>query len=655
VSTTTQTPRAGPAPTTRPGAARNTPNEPPPRTKAIASPAIAADDDEAPSPTARGAATRATLVALCVVLAAHAWIVSAGWLSLPWPQYSNYYARLAEAFDHRQASLLQQPDPGLLALPDPFEPVASRPYRQQNGIHDCVLFDGKLYLYWGPVPALLLVPFQRIGHGRLIGDQYLVFAFAVGAIGFTGLLLRRLWERFFPEQPAWTLIVGVIICGLASPIAYLLARSAVYEAAIMGGQFFLTAGLYLLVAPPWVLPQPNWKRPAVAKLPGSDDPLVAAFMGGRLIRPRRLPAKKPPFGSTGGEACAAAPAAPANLDPLPSPFRLALVGGCWALAVGSRVSLALAVIALSAMVCLWIFRRSRRAKTGIGLPRLAAFGLPLVAGAIALASYNYARFGNWLEFGQRYQLAASNYHAFPALFSLKNVPANLYSYALRPVYVLKGFPFLEARIGDGTFPPFIPLPPHYEYSEPIAGLLLTAPFVWLAAVPVLGLVRAGWFFLFVRRAGFGPYCRSGGRIRAEARTTSGEGNRSQVETVPSIEGDPDLTRILASLVCAIVLSFLPVLLMVGSTMRYLADVWPCLAVMSVVGVWQRRRALARCGTPPRRRKTFNTIVLSLASGTVVVGMLLSITGYYDHFLHHNPDLFAPLSYRTRPAILGHEQ
>jgi hypothetical protein len=95
--------------------------------------------------------------------------------------------------------------------------------------------------------------------------------------------------------------------------------------------------------------------------------------------------------------------------------------------------------------------------------------------------------------------------------------------------------------------------------------------------------------------------------------------------------------------------------MVGSTMRYLADVWPCLAVLSVIGVWQHRTALSRAGAAPRRRMTFSAVVLSLASGTVVVGMLLSITGYYDHFLHHNPDLFAPLSYRTRPAILGHEQ
>jgi hypothetical protein len=340
--------------------------------------------------------------------------------------------------------------------------------------------------------------------------------------------------------------------------------------------------------------------------------------------------------------------APANLDPLPSPFRLALVGGCWALAVGSRVSLALVVIALAGLVSIWVFRRSRQVNRNIGLPRLAAFGLTLVAGAIALAGYNHARFGNWLEFGQRYQLAASNYHAVPALFSIKNVPANLYSYALRPVYVLKGFPFLEARIGDGTFPSFIPLPPRYEYSEPIAGLLLTAPFVWLAAVPMLGLLRAGWFFFFVRRAGFGPHRRSEAGIRAEARTTDGETGRT-------FAADPDLVRLLSVLVCAIVLAFLPVLLMVGSTMRYLADVWPCLAVLSVVGVWQRRRTLTFSRAKSRRRSMFNTVVLSLASWTVVVGMLLAITGYYDHFLHYHPNLFAPLSYRTRPAILGHEQ
>jgi hypothetical protein len=104
-----------------------------------------------------------------------------------------------------------------------------------------------------------------------------------------------------------------------------------------------------------------------------------------------------------------------------------------------------------------------------------------------------------------------------------------------------------------------------------------------------------------------------------------------------------------------VLAFVPVLLMVGSTMRYLADVWPCLAILSVVGVWQRQRTLTFSGATSRSRFTFNTVVLSLASWTVLVGMLLAITGYYDHFLHYHPNLFAPLSYRTRPAILGHDQ
>jgi hypothetical protein len=625
VSTTSQAPPTESAP---PPAARVPLREShAPRTSPVVGVSAATAEDGPPAAARRGA-TRATLIAVGVILIAQAWIVSAGRMVGPWPQYSNYYARLAEAFDHRQASLLQEPDPGLLALFDPWEPVASRPFRQQNGVHDTVLFDGKLYLYWGPVPALLLVPLARVAHGALIGDQYLVFAFTFGTIGFTALLLRRLWERFFPEQPAWTLFVGILVCGLASPFAYLLARSAVYEAAIMGGQFFLTAGLYLLCAPPRVLPQPRWKRPGAAKLPDSDDPLVTAFMSGHLIRPRRLPARKPPFGSTVvEEELPAAAADQQTCDPLPSPFRLALVGSCWALAVGSRVSLALAVIALAGLVTAWVVRRSRVNTKSLGLPRLAAFGLPLAAGAIALAGYNHARFGNWLEFGQRYQLAANNYHAFPALFSLRNVPANLYSYALRPVYVLQGFPFLEARIGDGTFPSFIPLPPRYEYNEPIAGLLLTAPFVWLSAIPVFGLIRG----MLRRRAG------------------------AATANLAPAAADPDLVGLLTCVVCTILLAFLPVLLMVGSTLRYLADVWPCLAVLSVIGIWQRRTSLAARGAPPSRRRAFSAVVLSLASWSVLVGMLLAITGYYDHFLHHNPNLFAPLSYRTRPAILGHDQ
>src|SRR5271170_3296922 len=61
------------------------------------------------------------------------------------------YARLADGFLHGQLSLPARPDPRLLVLTNPYDPKANAGLR----LDDAVLFNGKYYIYWGPVPALL--------------------------------------------------------------------------------------------------------------------------------------------------------------------------------------------------------------------------------------------------------------------------------------------------------------------------------------------------------------------------------------------------------------------------------------------------------------------------------------------------------------------
>ena len=386
----------------------------------VADPRSVPGDGAGPTP-AQDRATRAAACGFALVTALHVWILSAGGVT-PFPSYSSYYDRLAGGFLRGQTSLTIMPAPAHLALPDPYDPVANRPFRQRNGVHDAVLFNGRFYLYWGPVPALLLAP-GEVGRPacRASATKTSSSSSSLGTMLLTALTLHRLWGRFFPDQPPWTLFVAILVAGVATPMGYFLARPAVYEAAILGGQFFLLAGLYALCGSGSL----SWRRLAVA-------------------------------------------------------------GVCWALAVGSRVSLAVAVTVLAAVVA-W-HRGERRVagwSGGSPLRRLLALGIPLVAGALSLAAYNHARFGTPLEFGQRYQLTSANYKATPALFSAGNLWPGLYSYALRPVRAARRqFPFVEAVGGEGTFPSFVRIPKHYEFNEPIAGLLLVTPFLWLAALPV---------------------------------------------------------------------------------------------------------------------------------------------------------------------------
>jgi hypothetical protein len=177
------------------------------------------------------------IVAIALV---HAWIISAGRFT-HWPTRTAYYSLLADGFLKGKASLPIEPDPRLLASPDPYDPRFNSTLRLQ----DAALYRGKYYVYWGPLPALFLVPVRLLARGtEPIGDQYVFFAFALALVAISAKLILRARRRFFPEAPWWTIGFGVVIAGLVNPIPFLLANASIYQTAIVGGQVFLLTGIY---------------------------------------------------------------------------------------------------------------------------------------------------------------------------------------------------------------------------------------------------------------------------------------------------------------------------------------------------------------------------------------------------------------------------
>ncbi|MDB5294790.1 MAG: hypothetical protein JWO31_773, partial [Phycisphaerales bacterium] len=238
---------------------------------------------------------------MALVAVFYAWVVSAGRMAR-WPTYGTYYDQLADAFLLGQTSLPLEPDPRLLALPDPYEPGANASVR----LHDALLYRGQYYLYWGPVPGALLAGGKLLFARDLttvVGDQYLAFWFAVGTAAAAAALLWRARLRLFPGQSHRAVGLGVVVVGLAGPVPYTLARASVYEAAILGGQCFLVAGVY------------------------------AAYRG---LFPADRGDRTPSPGVPG----------PPGQRTVPSPAWLTVAGACWAAAVGCRLSLAPAVAAL---------------------------------------------------------------------------------------------------------------------------------------------------------------------------------------------------------------------------------------------------------------------------------------------------------------------
>jgi len=367
----------------------------------------------------------AIVVLLCIglVLVAYVWLVSVGsWTH--WPSLTHTYDQLASAFLHGHLALELEPDPALLAVANPYDPAARKgaPFPL-----DASLYRGKFYLYFGPVPALILAVAKLIAQAE-IGDEYLVFAFISGLFVVQSLFALKIWRRFFQDVPLLSLGAGLLVLGLAAPSGWLLSTPNVYSAAVMGGAFFFMAGLY------------------------------SAF--------RALDATSIHRGG------------------------LVLAGVFWAAAVGSRITQAVPVILLALLVSGEILARQRKAGAlAPSLRALLALILPLALGAAALGWYNWARFGSVLESGISYQLSGGFQEHRAELFSPLYIVQNLCNYLFAPARLGYAFPYFKPIPGfRESVIPSIPLPKIY-WSSPMAGLMCTAPFVIFSSLNAIHAVQ----------------------------------------------------------------------------------------------------------------------------------------------------------------------
>ena len=174
----------------------------------------------------------------CTAIAVYAlWYASAGRFS-PLIPIDNAYIALGESFLQGQLSLLVKPDPEFMSLPDPYDPAR----RVGEFLWDASYYEGKYYLYWGPVPALVFAVVEGLTKVRPSGALLVVLCYMGLPILLT-ILLYQLRKYFFPHAPGFSIGLCTLMGFINLPFLFLLARPAVYETSIIAGQFFLFLGL----------------------------------------------------------------------------------------------------------------------------------------------------------------------------------------------------------------------------------------------------------------------------------------------------------------------------------------------------------------------------------------------------------------------------
>jgi tetratricopeptide (TPR) repeat protein len=184
---------------------------------------------------------RGLLGAVCVfVIGVYAYSAHSGFSVSASPKAADeYYNLLVQGFQSGKLSLKKELGPDLARLPasDPF------PSKLPDGLLDLSYYKGRLFLYFGVTPAVVLLwPYVVLtGHYLHQKDAVLVFCsagFLVGAIG-----VFALWRRHFAEVSFWVVLAAVVAFGLSTGVLPLLARCDVYEVAISCGFAFTMLSL----------------------------------------------------------------------------------------------------------------------------------------------------------------------------------------------------------------------------------------------------------------------------------------------------------------------------------------------------------------------------------------------------------------------------
>lgn len=357
----------------------------------------------------------ALLLAVLGGLALLYWTAMAGW-SPPRldAKESDYYNLLVSGFRKGTVSMDVPVPEALKNAENPWDP-AKRP--AGVALHDASYFGGRYYLYFGVVPAVQLFwPYRALlGSDLPIGVAALLYV--AGAFLVTSWLWLRILGDCFQKAGLLTKLAGPVVLGLCGGQLVLLRRAWVWEMPIAAGHFHMV--LFLAFA-------------------------YATLCG------------RKPMASLAG------------------------AGLSLALAVGCRPTLAAAGPALAGLV-IWVAyvsgpRGGSRGGWPAFLRALLYAGIPFAAAMAGLLYYNWARFGNPLEFGLNYQLTAV-YEAKASHFLARFAPFNLGAYFFGAPQWGRYFPFIHPI-------DWLTAPRGYYGMEFVYGAALVCPVIWwMAAVP----------------------------------------------------------------------------------------------------------------------------------------------------------------------------
>jgi Tfp pilus assembly protein PilF len=335
-----------------------------------------------------------------------------------------YYNQLVQGFRNGQLNLKREVPLGLTKLADPYDTVANASYRH-TGLHDTSYYRGKIYLYYGVTPALVLFwPYAALTGHYLWHKQAVAIFCGVGFLASV-VFLWALWRRYFPEVGEAVVAACALALGLVTCVPVMLQRPDLYEVPISCAY----AMVMLALAGIWF----------------------------------------------------------ALHDPARRCRWLAAASFAYGLAVGARPSVLFgAIILLAPVIHAWVSASGHdRQRWFMAARMLAAATIPISLIGFGLLLYNYRRFGNPFEFGMYYAITGVKERALPQMFSLEYLWFNFRVYFLQPLQWCGSFPFVQGievpPVPAGQM--WVENPLGVLANIPFVLLALAVPLVWRERAP----------------------------------------------------------------------------------------------------------------------------------------------------------------------------
>lgn len=299
--------------------------------------------------------------------------------------HTAQYQELAEAFLEGRLYLEDEPPAFLAEMENPYDRIARNEASNiagETARWDVSYYNGKYYVYFGVVPALMLyLPYRALtgtAMPNVFGIRFFTVFFVIGAF----LLVEELIKRYYKHKriPFLAYILLCLVLVNAGGSVFIAKRPDFYSIPILSGISFTLFGLYF-----WLLSLRNEGRVHVG---------FAAL----------------------GSLC------------------MALVAGC-------RPQLLL--VSAFAFLFFWnaVFKeRSLFSKKSI--LSTVAICIPYVIVAAGIMWYNNARFGSPFDFGANYQLTTNDVTGRG--FRVERTGLALFTYFFQLPNITAAFPFLRS-------------------------------------------------------------------------------------------------------------------------------------------------------------------------------------------------------------------